>query len=134
MVDFLIPGNKVIDEISTVQKERQQYFNAARNFHYSYKVSTSQYDFYITGDYAKEIDINERIEFEVSLLFKEVNEYRLLSFEKSDTYSLRYISSLFIPLLVLITMAFAYFSKKKISTLIFVLQVLLLADLVFLIL
>jgi hypothetical protein len=133
LLDFLLPGRKVVDEIIAIQKERQQYYNAARNFHYSYKVSTTQHEFYITGDYAQEIAINEKIEYSVSRIFKEVNAYRLLRSEESETYSLRFLLGLLIPLLVIVIIGIAFLSKKKMSTLVFVFQVLLIADLLFLI-
>ncbi|SMG52531.1 hypothetical protein SAMN05661096_03956 [Marivirga sericea] len=132
LLDFFLPGRKVVDEIVSVQKERQQYYNAARNFHYSYKVSTSQHDFYISGDYAQEIEANEKIGYAVSWIFNEVNTYRLLRFEDSETNSLRLITGMLMPILVLITMSTAYLLKKKMSTLVFVMQVLLIVDLVLL--
>jgi hypothetical protein len=134
LLDFLLPGRKVVDEIISVQKERQQYYNAARNFHYSCKVSTTQHEFYITGDYAQEIAISEKIEYSFSLIFKEVNAYRLLRSKESETYYLRFISGLIIPFLVIVIIGIAFLSKKKMSTLVFVFQVLLIADVVLLIL
>lgn len=133
LVDFILPGRIIHDEIINVQKERQQYYNAARNYHYSYKVITSKHKFLVTEDFAELELINEKIEYSVSPIFKEVNWYRLLSSENKSFYSLRIASGFVLPLLAIILIFVAFRYRKKIDTLVFILQILLVADLIFLI-
>ena len=132
ILDFILPGRVVNDEIIDVKIERQQYFNAARNYHYSYKVITSEHQFSVAEDFAELIQDEEKIEYSVSRIFKEVNWYRLLSSENRAVYSLRILSGLVLPLLTILSILLAYRYKKKMGTLGFVLQVLLVADLIFL--
>lgn len=132
IVDFVFPGKVITDEIINVKKEQQQYYNAARNYHYSYKLITSEYQFPVTEEFAELIQDEEKIQFSVSRIFKEVNWYRLLSSDNRDTYSLRIFSGLVLPLLTIISILVDYLYKKNLDILVFVLQVLLIGDLIFL--
>jgi hypothetical protein len=134
IVDFVWPGKIIKDEVLDVQWEREQYYNAARNYHYSYKVITSEHQFYVAEDFAQLVQDAEKIEYSVSRIFKEVNWYRLLNEEKRSFYSLRILSGLVLPLLAMLLFLLAYRYKWKSDILVFVIQVLLIADLIFLIL
>jgi hypothetical protein len=133
LVDFVSPGSILNNQIINVEKERQNYYNAGGNYHYSYKVITSEHEFLVTEDFAKLKLEGEKIEYSVSRLFKQVNWYRLRSSDNKSYYSLRIASGLVLPLLVLISIFVAFRFKKKIATLVFILQILLMADLLFLI-
>ncbi len=132
IVDFVLPGRIINDKIINIKRERQQYNNAARNEHYSYKIITSEDQFSVTEDFAKLVKENEKIEYTVSPIFKEVNWYKLLSSENREFYSLRIMSGLVIPLLVIIAIFVSYLSIKNINILLFVLKILLILDLIYL--
>ncbi|SDS40714.1 hypothetical protein SAMN04515667_2105 [Formosa sp. Hel1_31_208] len=132
IVDFVLPGRIINDEIIQIQRELQQYYNAASNYHYSYKVITNQHEFLITEDFAELELLNEKIEYSVSRIFKEVNWYQLLSSENKTFFSLRIVSGLALPLLTIISIFVAFRYKKEIGTFVFILQILLIADLIFL--
>jgi hypothetical protein len=132
LVDYVSPGSVISDEIINVQKERQQSYNAARNYHYSYKVITSEHEILVEEEFAAQELENEKIEYAISPIFKQVNWYRLLSSEDKSSYSLRIASGLVLPLLTIILIFVAFRFKKKISTLVYIAQILLIADLIFL--
>jgi len=132
LVDYVSPGSIINDEIITVQKERQQSYNAARNYHYSYKVITSEHEILVEEEFATQELENEKIEYAISPIFNQVNWYRLLSSEGKSSYSLRIASGLVLPLLTIILIFVAFRFKKKISTLVYIVQILLIADLIFL--
>ena len=132
LTDFILPGSVVVEEIIDVKKEKQQYYNAARNYHFSYSVFTRTHNFSITEDFAKEIKNNQQIEFAVSHIYKEINCYRLLNSGNREIYSLRILSGLVIPLALILVIGLAFKYGKKMSILIFVIQVLVMADLIFL--
>ncbi len=132
LVDFVSPGRIINDKIINVQRERQQYYNAAKNYHYSYKVITSEHEFLVAEDFAKLELANKKIEYSVSRIFKEVNWYRLLSSENKSVYSLRIVSGLVLPLLTIISIFVVFRYKKEIGTLVLILQILLIADLILL--
>lgn len=133
MADFIMPGKVVVDEIVGVKKERQQYYNASGNYHYSCRVITTAHHFSVSEDFVEIVKGNEKIEYSVSRIFNEVNWYRLLTTEKKDVYSLRIISALLLPLMTIVAIGVAYRNKKKINILVFVLQTLLIANLIHLI-
>lgn len=132
LIDFVWPGKIVKDEIIDVKSERQQYYNAAGNYHYSYKVITSQHAFSVEEVFAKSDLKSKRIEYSVSPIFKEVNWYKLLISSDKSSYSLRVVSGLILPLVAIILIIIAYRFPKYLGTIIFILQALLIADLIFL--
>lgn len=130
--DFILPGAEYNDEIMSIQKERQDYFNAARNYHYSTEVVTTQHRFSVSEEFGLTAKEKDEIEYSVSQLFNEVNWYRSTSSQSKSFYSLRMMSGLIIPLSLLISLFVVYRLKKNLSTLVFVLKLLILADLIFL--
>lgn len=134
ILDFVIPGTPISDEIISLKNERQQYYNAAQNHHNTYKVITNNHEFYISEDAATLIEEHKKIEYSVSKVFKEVNWYRLESSQKTSYYSLRILSGIVLPVLFIIAIAMVYRSKRNLDILVFVFHVLLLANLIFLIL
>tara|TARA_R110000796_G_scaffold159169_4_gene275900 strand:- start:18062 stop:18535 length:474 start_codon:yes stop_codon:yes gene_type:complete len=133
ITDFSLPGKAFSDQVVKVQAERQQYYNAAQNYHYSYKLTTGQHDFSVSEDFAKTVTEGDSVNYRLSRIFKEVNRYQLSDDESIHTDSLRRYSGLILPLLVLLVMGLAYRHERKMSALIFVMQALTLADLVFLV-
>jgi len=132
LLDFMMPGNIMDDEIIKVKKELQRYYNAAQNHHYSYKVVTEGHQFLVTENFARTVEGGEKIKFSVSRIFKEVNWYRLAVSKNKSFYSLRIVSGFVLPLLLLISIIMAYRYQKKVDRLIYILQILLIADLVLL--
>lgn len=133
ITDFVLPGKSFTDQVIKVQAERQQYYNAAQNYHYSYKLTIGQHDFSVSEDFAKTVTEGDTVNYRLSRLFKEVNGYHLSDDESIHTDSLRCYSGLILPLLVLLVMGLAYRHGRKMSTLIFVMQIFTLGDLIFLI-
>ena len=131
IIDFGLPGKVVNEAIIEVKRERQQYYNAAQNAHYSYKVITDTHQFFVEEDFATSIQAHEEIEYSVSRIFKEINWARILPSGSRAVYSLRILSGLLLPLLAIVSILVAYRFKKNIDTLVFVLQALLIADLIF---
>ncbi len=132
IADFILPGNVINGEILDIQKEEQQYYNAAGNSHYSYMVVTGEHQFSVTEEFAALVQDQDEIQYAVSHIFKEVNWYSLPSAKNRATYSFRFVSGLALPFLTILSILVAYRFKKNIGILVFVLQALLMADLVFL--
>lgn len=133
LVDFIFPGKVLNNEIVEVNIKRQNYYNAARGYHYTYKVITEKHQFYVTEDFAESVEDHAKIEYSISRIFKEINWYRSPSSENQDIYTLRIISGLVIPLLAILSIFIAYRSKKDIDTIVFLLQLLLIVNVVYLI-
>ena len=132
LADFTLPGRVVTNDILEVEMQRQQSYNAARNYHYSYKVITNEHRFQVSEAFGSLQIVNEQIKYAVSPLFKKVNWYTLLSPENRSYHSLRLVSGLILPLVVLLSMFLKYRYNWKMGSLVFVLQILLIGDLIFL--
>lgn len=133
IADFAVFGTVFNEDIVDVKKNREQYYNAAKNHHHSYKVITNTNEFSVSEDFASSPWEDQKIEYSVSRVFKEVNWYKLHTAQSKSFYSLRIASGLILPLLTLLAMFLAPRIKKDITIPVFVLQVLLIADLIFLI-
>ncbi len=129
VADFLLPAKVFTEDVVAIKKERQQYYNAARNYHYSYKVVTPEHEFSVTENFAKLAE-NEKITYSVSLLFNEINSFHLVASKKRKFYSFRIASGLVLPLIVILALILAYKYKKRNDTLLFVLQMVLLGNLI----
>jgi len=133
LADLLIPGEIYHAKISNIKREQQQYYNAARNHHHSYLLITPEHAFHVSEEFARTVAANEPIDYSISRVFGKANWYKAAVEGNKSTYSLRVVSGLGIPLLLLLAMGIAFGTKKKMETLVFVLQALLIADLVYLI-
>ena len=133
LIDFTLSGKVFKEDVIKVERNRETYYNAGGNSHISYKVITSKHQFSVSENFAKSVE-NKQIEYSESLIFKEINRHKIVSSGKSTIYSFRIVSGLVLPLIVIITILIAYIYKKKISILIFVLQVLLLSNFMMLVL
>jgi len=133
IADFAIPGRIITDEITQIQRNRQQYYNAAGNFHYSYKVITNEHAFQVKEAFGSMELENKKIEYSVSPLFKRVNWYRLLTVEKRSYHSLRLASGLILPLLLLLLLFLKFRYNKGNRRLLFIMQVLMIGNLIFII-
>lgn len=131
-LDFLLPGKTNTEIISSVKKNYEQYYNAGNNHHYSYRVSTKNRNFTISESFAKKVSKDEEISYKTSLIFNEVNSY-YINIDDKSIHSLRIVSGLALPILVILIVLFSYYSNKNIDILLFVTLILLIVDLVFLI-
>ncbi|OEK04358.1 hypothetical protein [Roseivirga misakiensis] len=132
LVDLALPGKFEMNEIVSINKSREEYNNAAGNFHYSYQIETSKHTFPVEEAFTNLVKPQDFVAYSVSRIFQEVNWYKVPRIGDEHTYSLRIVSGLVLPLLALSVFFIRYRFNKNMSTLVFVLQVLLIADLVFL--
>ena len=133
LMDFALPGTRYSEDVVSVSRNKEKYYNAGGNSHNTYQVVTPTRQFSVSKDVATTLEGNQ-IDYALSLLFKEVNEYKLATSEKSHLYSFRVVSGLVLPLLVLLALGISYGFKKDLSILVFVLQVLTVGNLVMLLL
>ncbi|MGB0973432.1 MAG: hypothetical protein ACPGU9_00425 [Flavobacteriaceae bacterium] len=131
--DFSLPGKEYTSQINTIKKDKQQYFNAAGNHHYSYTVKTDQHQFLISKEVAKTAQIGRDISYKISLLFNQVNTYSLTGSNTSNIYSLRLMSGLIAPLLLICSIAISYGFKKNLNLFISVQQIILIVNVILLI-
>lgn len=131
LMDFALPGTRYTEDVVSISKNKEKYYNAGGNSHNTYRVVTPTRQFSVSKDVAATLEGNQ-INYALSLLFKEVNAYKLATSTKSHLYSFRVFSGLVLPLLVLLALGISYGFKKDLSILVFVLQVLTAGNLVML--
>lgn len=133
LMDFALPGTRYTEDVVSVSRKKEKYYNAGGNSHNTYHVVTATRQFSVSKDVATTAE-DKQIDYALSLLFKEVNGYKLASSNKNQIYSFRVISGLVLPLLVLLALGISYRFKKDMSILLFVLQVLTVGNLIMLLL
>ncbi|WP_339849624.1 hypothetical protein [uncultured Dokdonia sp.] len=133
LIDFALPGTLYTEDVVCVSRNKEKYYNAGGNSHNTYRVVTPTRQFSVSKDVATTLE-GKQVVYAVSLIFKEVNRYKLATSEKSHLYSFRVVSGLVLPLLVLFALGISYGFKKDLSILVFVLQVLTAGNLVMLLL
>ncbi|WP_405224162.1 hypothetical protein [Dokdonia sp. Asnod1-B02] len=133
LIDFALPGTRYSEDVVSVSRNKEKYYNAGGNSHNTYRVVTPTRQFSVSKDVATTLE-GKQVVYAVSLIFKEVNRYKLATSEKSHHYSFRVVSGLAPPLLVLLALGISYGFKKDLSILVFVLQVLTAGNLVMLLL
>jgi len=131
LLDFALPGTVYSEQVVSVQKKKQRYYNAGGNSHNSYEVVTPKHQFSVAEDIAKSAE-GKSMSYTVSLLFQEVNSYSILPSQNRTIYSFRLISGFVLPLLLLLAIGIKFRFKKDLSILLFVLQVLIVGDFIML--
>ncbi|PQJ15412.1 hypothetical protein [Aureicoccus marinus] len=129
LADYALPGSSKTSEVQEVQKHRQNYYNAAQGYHYSYRVITPEQSISVAENFAKLIHDEPQIEYSVSPIFGQVNWYSLPSDSQHYTYSLRIVSGLAFPLAFLALVFFSYRLGKKWSFPLLVARILMIANL-----
>ena len=132
LIDSLLPGALVESTIIGVSVEEEFYNNAAQNSHNSYHVITEFNQFDINKERAGAFEKGQIITMRLSLLFKEVQSYSIEKEEFSNLYTLRIFTGIITPMLILLFMGIALKFGSRVSTLTFVFQAVLIADLVYL--
>ena len=128
LVDFAWPGAVRSGEVIEVKRSRQNYYNAAQGYHYSYRVILEGIEFPVTEEFAALLEDQMSVEYSTSPLFKEVDWYSPTNSTARSTYSLRLVSGVFLPLIFLLLLFVSYRFGKKMGSLLFVLQILMLAN------
>jgi len=133
LMDFSLSGNAFKEEIIHIDKGKQTYNNAGGNYHYFYKVKTAKRTFSVSKEFAT-TSKDKIIYYTTSSIFNEINSYGSPHRKNLSRYSLRTASGLILPLVVILILLVSLKLKKRIDTLVFVLQAVLIADLIFLLL
>jgi len=132
LVDFFIPGKVLQSDNIKVFSEQQSYNNAGGNSHQAYFIRTDEHKFWVERDFALLARDQQKLIYSVSRIFKEVNWAYLEKIDVRFRGSLRIISGLIVPIFFLLVGTLGLILKKDLGILLFIFQVLLLANLVFL--
>ena len=132
LIDFITPGTTYEQEIIQIKKTLQRYYNAGGNYHYTYKVVTSDNEFLIDEDHAALAPEGKPITYSLSPIFNQTNWYLTSTSGNKSYHSLRLASGLIMPLLYILALIVAFRFNYRLGKLLFIMQILLIADLIFL--
>lgn len=135
IIDFALPGQVVHDNVTNVQKQLQNYHNAAKGYHYSYEILTGGRRLMASEEMALLAMPGDPIAYSVSRVFQEVNWCKLHQSNRKFYFSLRWMSAILLPLFTLISIIADFKKVPEVnrSVVVFVLRVFLLAELLFLV-
>lgn len=134
LVDYRFTGSTVIEDVIDKTSRLENKHSVARNFYVVYYIHTQENTIAVSKDFQSIAHLNEGVNIEKSLLFNEINNVTILASKKSEIYSFRTASGLLLPSLVLIILGLGYTLRSRINTLVFVSEVVLLIDFIFLLL
>ena len=123
LLDFFI-DERIETRVAEVKRTVQSHNNASGNSHFTYIIITEEIEFYTAASFARLVSPDDLVEIDLSILFREVN--RVSYGTTSETYSLRWASGLFIPLIcfVITVMSFQFPKRSSLVVLIAALAIL----------
>tara|TARA_R110002012_G_scaffold318923_2_gene538165 strand:+ start:2047 stop:2505 length:459 start_codon:yes stop_codon:yes gene_type:complete len=133
LADFLVTKTVITESIIDKTTKHQSYNNAGGNSHVSKAIKTNTLEFSCSDNFYDNSDIGNKVEIKTSFIFNKVNAYENLNTKVSETYSLRYLTGLILPLFVLAVFILSFKFKNHIAILIVVSQLAILVDLLVLI-
>ncbi len=131
LLDFLIPGQIFREATQDVVREEQRYYNAAGNSHYTYHVRTGQNYFIVNKNFAKSLSAGDTIQYRLSYLFNEINGVKKCNDQQYTRHSMRWFAGMVFPIIAIFFLVLGIRNPKKYGNPIFVVQVLLIADVVY---
>lgn len=131
LADSYWPGKSHKSTIERIAITYEPYFNAAGNGHNSYSIITQKHSFYIDEDEKDDFSEGSQIDYRLSPIFKEVQQFESNGYQ-GKLSSLRIYTGTLFPLFFITVILFSFRIKRKLSILLFVVQVALIANLVYL--
>ncbi len=131
LLDMFIPGPSYESVIQRITINYESYFNAAGNGHDSYAIETENHSFYIDEITKENFSEGEEIQYRLSPIFNEIQHFQTDS-AVGKTSSMRLYSGIFLPVFCLLVIGLSFRLKERLSILTFVCQVLIIADLIYL--
>lgn len=133
LLDFFFSKEITTEKIENITPKRELYYNAGGNSHLSYELKTNENHFTISKEFQSFSKINDSIAIHKSLLFNEINQYKLTNSEVEEIYSLRYFSGLVLPLIYFLLFLLKLKSNIKIDALLMIFQIILLFNWIYII-
>ncbi|MDO6739201.1 hypothetical protein Q4548_15140 [Wenyingzhuangia sp. 2_MG-2023] len=130
LLDFFLPKKIKEEKIIAISTKKQNYHNAARNFHLTHKVKTANYHFYVSDDFKSTTTIGQSVALKISPIFQKTHVYKNLATQTQGMYSLRLFSGFIFPIFSIpITICNIY---DKLKTIALIMVPILFIDLIYL--
>ncbi len=132
LIDYTYSSSQTTEKVISKNRRLENKHSVARNYYYAYYLNTESYQIPVTKKFRDKAQEGTILQLEISLLFNEINKVTISASGESEVYSFRMASGLFLPSLVLLILGIGWKLGDKIATLVFVSQVVLLANFFFL--
>jgi hypothetical protein len=132
ILDYSLPGKILVEEVLAVKKTYENYYNAGGNYHISFKIHTAHHTYYVSKTFASLVQKGLKLETKTSPFFNEVNSSEILTTGNTEVHLLRMLSGFILPVFVLLVLTLGYKYGSRVSTLVFIIEVITVVDLIYL--
>ncbi len=132
LADFEFSSETITYLVDKKQNRLENRQSTGRNYYYSAHLTAGDYTIAVSEDFGDATKKEHTLTFEKSLLFNEVNRVTNVTTGMSEKFSFRWMTGCIIPLFAIIVLVLGIRRREKLNTLVFVTQVVLLIDFVFL--
>lgn len=134
IIDYTFNSSTSTEKVLAKERQVENKYSFTGNQYYARYLATATQKISVSKELNNTVERGDMITFTTSLWFNEINRVTVPSLGVTEVYSFRTMFGLLVPLLVLILLGIGCRLKSKVSTLVFVSEVVLLADVIFLIL
>ena len=131
LADFEFSSQTITHQVDSIRNRLENRQSTGRNYYYSTHITAGDYTIPVSKDFRDATEKDHTLNFEISLLFNEVNRVTNLDTGQSEKFSFRWMTGCIIPVLAIIVLVLGIKRREKLNTLVFVAQVVLLLDFVF---
>lgn len=132
LADFEFSKETLTEEVSSKRWQLENRQSTGRNYYHSAHIFAGGFKIPVSEDFGEQTEEGHIVTFDKSLLFNEVNRITNVDTGLSEKFSFRWMTGCIIPLLAIVIMVIGIKRREKVNTLVFVTQVVLLLDLIFL--
>lgn len=132
LADFEFSSQTITQEVDSKKNRLENRQSTGRNYYYATHLTAGAYRIPVSEDFGDATKKGHTLTFEKSLLFNEVNRVTNVTTGMSEKFSFRWMTGCIIPLFAIIVLVLGIKKREKLNTLVFVTQVVLLLDFVFL--
>lgn len=132
LADFEFSSETVTQQVTAKSSRLENRQSTGRNYYYATHLITEDYRIPVSENFGDATKKGHTLIFNTSLLFNEVNRVTNEDTEMSEKFSFRWMTGCIIPLFAIIVLVLGIKRREKLNTLVFVTEVVLLIDLVFL--
>lgn len=132
LADFEFSSETITQEVLSKDYRLENRQSTGRNYYYAAHIKAGDYSIPVSENFADTTEKGHQLRFNKSLLFNEVNRVTNLVTGDSEKFSFRWMTGCIIPLFAIIVLVLGIKRREKLNTLVFVTEVVLMINFVFL--
>lgn len=132
LADFEFTSETITQEVDSKNYRLENRQSTGRNYYYAAHIQAGDYRIPVSEDFADTTEKGHTLIFNKSLLFNEVNRVTNVATGASEKFSFRWMTGCVIPLFGIVVLVLGIKRREKLNTLVFVTEVVLIINFVFL--